>query len=88
MPALDLTSSSVDLTRAICDIHSESGDETRLADAIEAAVSAYDHLEVIRDGDTVVARTSLVKPLATSTNIVAGRACSPAASSSTTSALT
>lgn len=59
MPALDLTSSSVDLTRAICDIHSESGDETRLADAIEAAVSAYDHLEVIRDGDTVVARTSL-----------------------------
>ena len=36
MAALDLTSSSVDLTRAICDIASESGDETTLADAIEA----------------------------------------------------
>lgn len=59
MTALDLTSSSVDLTRVICDIHSVSGDETTLADAIEAAVSAYEHLEVIRDGDTIVARTSL-----------------------------
>ena len=59
MAALDLTSSSVDLTRAICDIASESGDETTLADAIEAAVSAYGHLEIIRDGDTVVARTQL-----------------------------
>lgn len=59
MAALDLTSSSVDLTRAICDIASESGDETTLADAIEAAVSAYGHLEIIRDGDTVVARTHL-----------------------------
>ncbi|MFJ4039235.1 succinyl-diaminopimelate desuccinylase [Microbacterium sp. NPDC090007] len=59
MAALDLTSSSVALTRAICDIHSVSGDETPLADAIEAAVSAYDHLEVIRDGDTIVARTNL-----------------------------
>ncbi|MFM9701331.1 M20/M25/M40 family metallo-hydrolase, partial [Streptomyces europaeiscabiei] len=29
------------------------------ADAIEAAVSGYPHLEVIRDGDTIVARTSL-----------------------------
>lgn len=59
MPALDLTASSVDLTRVICDIPSVSDDETPLADAIEAAVSAYDHLEVIRDGDTIVARTSL-----------------------------
>ncbi|MDU0347174.1 succinyl-diaminopimelate desuccinylase [Microbacterium sp. KSW2-29] len=59
MTALELTSSSVDLTRAICDIHSESGDETTLADAIASAVSAYDHLEVIRDGDTIVARTNL-----------------------------
>ncbi len=59
MSGLDLTSSSVALTRAVCDIHSESGDETPLADAIEAAVSAYPHLEVIRDGDTIVARTTL-----------------------------
>ena len=36
MPVLDLTAGSVDLTRAICDIPSESGDETVLADAISA----------------------------------------------------
>lgn len=59
MPTLDLTASSVEITRAICDIPSVSGDETPLADAIEAAVSAHPHLEVIRDGDTIVARTSL-----------------------------
>ncbi len=59
MPALDLTLSSADLTRAICDIPSVSDDETPLADAIEAAVSAHPHLEVIRDGDTIVARTNL-----------------------------
>ncbi|MGC0370441.1 succinyl-diaminopimelate desuccinylase [Microbacterium sp. SLBN-111] len=59
MPTLDLTASSVEITRAICDIPSVSDDETPLADAIEAAVSGYPHLEVIRDGDTIVARTSL-----------------------------
>ncbi|MFK4853327.1 succinyl-diaminopimelate desuccinylase [Microbacterium sp. ZW T6_19] len=57
--ALDLTSSSVDLTRAICDIPSVSGDELALADEIERAVSAYPHLEVIRHGNTIVARTDL-----------------------------
>ncbi|MFB4348182.1 succinyl-diaminopimelate desuccinylase [Microbacterium sp. CR_7] len=56
---LDLTASSLDLTRAICDIPSVSGDEKPLADAIEEAVSGYAHLEVIRHGNTVVARTSL-----------------------------
>ncbi|MDF2991792.1 MAG: dapE [Microbacterium sp.] len=59
MPALDLTSSSLDLTRAICDIPSVSGDETSLADAIVDALASYDHLEIIRDGDTIVARTNL-----------------------------
>ncbi len=54
---LDLTASSVDLTRAICDIPSVSGDEKTLADAIEAAVSPLDHLEVFRHGNTIVART-------------------------------
>ncbi|AXL11696.1 succinyl-diaminopimelate desuccinylase [Microbacterium foliorum] len=56
---LDLTASSVDLTRAICDIPSVSGEETALADAIEQSVSGYDHLEVIRHGNTIVARTNL-----------------------------
>ncbi|AQY01075.1 MULTISPECIES: succinyl-diaminopimelate desuccinylase [Microbacterium] len=56
---LDLTASSVDLTRAICDIPSVSGDEKTLADAIEEAISVYSHLEVIRHGNTIVARTNL-----------------------------
>lgn len=59
MPVLDLTASSVDLTRAICDIPSVSGDEAPLADAIFAAISPLDHLDVYRDGDTIVARTHL-----------------------------
>ena len=56
MPALDLTATSADLTRTICDIPSVSGDETTLADLIFAEVSALPHLEVYRDGDTIVAR--------------------------------
>ncbi|WP_454141354.1 succinyl-diaminopimelate desuccinylase [Microbacterium lacticum] len=59
MPRLDLTAGSVELTRAICDIPSVSGDETPLADAIFAAVDPLDHLDVYRDGDTIVARTQL-----------------------------
>ena len=56
---LDLMASSVDLTRVLCDIPSESGDEKRLADEVAAALEPYSHLEVIRDGDAVVARTAL-----------------------------
>lgn len=56
---LDLTASSADLTRAICDIPSVSDDETALADAIFEAVSAVPHLHVHRDGDAIVARTEL-----------------------------
>lgn len=59
MPSLDLSAGAVPLTRAICDIPSVSGEEATLADAIEEAVSACDHLEVIRHGNTIVARTHL-----------------------------
>lgn len=59
MPVLDLTASSVDLTRQLCDIESVSGNEASIADAIEAALLGLGHLEVIRDGDAVVARTLL-----------------------------
>ncbi|HWL77119.1 succinyl-diaminopimelate desuccinylase [Microbacterium sp.] len=59
MPVLDLSVSSVDLTRTICDIPSVSGDEKVLADAIDHAVRALPHLDVYRDGDTIVARTNL-----------------------------
>ncbi|GAA1653687.1 succinyl-diaminopimelate desuccinylase [Georgenia ruanii] len=48
-----------DLTAAVCDIPSVSGEEGALADAIAAALAPYDHLEVLRDGDAVVARTNL-----------------------------
>ncbi len=56
---LDLTATSIDLTRQICDIESVSGNEQTLADAIVEALSPLPHLEIIRDGDTVVARTNL-----------------------------
>jgi len=59
MASLDLTASSLELTRAVCDIPSVSDDETALADAIFTAVSAYPHLRVERDGDTIIARTAL-----------------------------
>lgn len=62
MPALDLTASSVALTRAVCDIPSVSDEEGLLADAIEAAVRPLAHLDVYRDGDTIVARTDLGRP--------------------------
>ena len=53
------TTDVVALTRAICDLPSVSGSETALADAVEAVLRTADHLEVLRDGDTVVARTHL-----------------------------
>lgn len=59
MPQLDLTATSVDITRTICDVASVSDSETALADLIYDAVAALPHLEVYRDGDTIVARTQL-----------------------------
>ncbi len=58
-PILDLSATSIELTRQICDLESVSGNETLLADAIVAALAGFEHLEIIRDGDTVVARTNL-----------------------------
>jgi succinyl-diaminopimelate desuccinylase len=43
----------------VCDIESVSGDEERIADAVEAALRPLSHLEVTRDGNAVIARTSL-----------------------------
>lgn len=59
MPPLDLSLSARELTRALCDVESVSGDETRLADAIRDALAVARHLEVVRVGNTVVARTNL-----------------------------
>ena len=55
---LNLEGDLVELTRAVCDIESVSGNEKELADAIESALTKYSHLEVIRDGDAIVARTN------------------------------
>ena len=57
--ALDLSASSIDLTRALCDIESVSGNEKAIADAVEAALKDAVHLELYRDGDAIVARTNL-----------------------------
>lgn len=59
MTALDLTGDAAELTRAICDIESVSGNETALADAIFSALTPCAHLAVSRDGDAIVARTQL-----------------------------
>lgn len=60
--SLDLRADLPDLLRALCDTESVSGDETALADDVEAALRTCPHLEVLRDGDAVVARTSLGRP--------------------------
>jgi succinyl-diaminopimelate desuccinylase len=56
---LDLDQDAVALTAQLVDIYSESGHETQLADDVQAALAAASHLDVSRDGDAVVARTSL-----------------------------
>lgn len=56
---LDLSTDVVTLTAAICDIESVSHNEAVLADAIEAALAPLPHLTVTREGNTVIARTSL-----------------------------
>ena len=59
MPSLDLSLDVVSLTRALVDLPSVSGSEQALADAVEAALRGLDRLDVRRDGDAVVARTTL-----------------------------
>lgn len=57
--SLNTDADVVELTRAICDIESVSGNEKALADAIAATLAPLSHLEVIRDGDAIIARTNL-----------------------------
>lgn len=59
MPALDLEGDLVTLLRALVDLESVSGNERAIADEVQEALSSYDHLDVQRDGDLVVARTDL-----------------------------
>jgi len=57
--SLDLTGDLVALFRDIVDVESVSGNEKELADLVEAALRGLPHLDVVRDGDTVIARTAL-----------------------------
>ena len=59
MGALNLAADPVELTAAVVDIESVSGNEARLADEIEAALRQVPHLRVDRFGHSVVARTAL-----------------------------
>ena len=54
---LDLDQDAVALTAQLVDVYSESGHEGALADDVAAALGDVAHLEVLRDGDAVVART-------------------------------
>ena len=59
---LDLFSDIIELTEALVDIESVSGNEGHIADAVERALRALPHLDVVRDGDSVVASTQLSRP--------------------------
>jgi succinyl-diaminopimelate desuccinylase len=60
---LDLRGDPVALTAALVDIPSESRNEQRIADEIEAALREQtENLEVIRNGNSVLARTNLGRP--------------------------
>ena len=59
MPVLNLHLNAADLTEALCNIESVSGNEASIADAIETALRDLKHLDVLRDGNAIVARTNL-----------------------------
>ncbi len=59
---LDLSAHAGELTARLIDIESVSGAETRLADAIERALNACQHVSVYRFGNVIVARTDFGRP--------------------------
>ena len=59
MAHLDLSRDVVSLTADLVDIASESLGEQEICDAVEEALAGLSHLDVARDGHTLVARTSL-----------------------------
>jgi succinyl-diaminopimelate desuccinylase len=56
---LDLTKDVAALACDLVDIPSESFHEEPIADAVQRALEKYDHLDVARHGNTIVARTNL-----------------------------
>jgi succinyl-diaminopimelate desuccinylase len=59
---LDLDLDGAALTAQIADIPSVSGEEGPLADAVERALRPLPHLDVYRDGNAIVARTTMGRP--------------------------
>jgi len=59
---LDLRADPADLTVSLVDIPSVSGDERRIADDVERALRGQTDFEVVRNGNAVLARTSLGRP--------------------------
>ena len=59
---MDLQLDGAALTAQLVDIPSVSGEEGPLADAIEGALRSLPHLTVHRDGNAIVARTTLGRP--------------------------
>ena len=56
---LNLLGDVAELTRQLVDIQSVSGNEAEIADAIEQALKPLTHLSLTRDGNSIVAKTSL-----------------------------
>jgi succinyl-diaminopimelate desuccinylase len=56
---LDLSLAAPELTAQLVDVESVSGNEKPLADAIESALRRLPHLTVHRDGNALIARTSV-----------------------------
>jgi len=60
---LDLRADPVEITAALVDVPSESGQEAAVAALVEAALRKHaPHLEVVRDGNAVLARSRLGRP--------------------------
>ena len=61
--ALDLHGDPIALTAALVDIPSESRDEARIADEVQAALADQTSgFEILRSGNAVLARTNLGRP--------------------------
>nr|WP_205862428.1 succinyl-diaminopimelate desuccinylase [Planosporangium thailandense] len=58
----EILADPVQLTRALVDVESVSGNEAELADQVEAALRAAPHLTVERHGNVVLAGTRLGRP--------------------------
>jgi succinyl-diaminopimelate desuccinylase len=58
---LDLSQDAVALTAALVDVPSVSGDEAVITELIERALRAYPALDLVRDGNVIIARTDLAR---------------------------